>query len=59
MARIWRDGQKHTAYIYRFLTTGTIEEKIFQRQLTKLGLSEALMDEKETVNQFSKDQVTN
>jgi SNF2 family DNA or RNA helicase len=35
MARVWRDGQKKEVFIYRLLTTGTIEEKIFQRQLVK------------------------
>lgn len=30
LARIWRDGQPKTCYIYRLFTTGTIEEKIFQ-----------------------------
>jgi DNA repair and recombination protein RAD54B len=44
MARIHRDGQKRPVFIYRFLTTGAIDEKIFQRQVTKLGLSSSLMD---------------
>lgn len=43
MARIHRDGQKRHVYIYRLLTTGTIDEKIYQRQITKLGLSDQLM----------------
>ncbi|CAL1708125.1 unnamed protein product [Somion occarium] len=43
MARIHRDGQKRPVFIYRFLTAGTIDEKIFQRQVTKLGLSNSLM----------------
>ncbi|KAK0480358.1 P-loop containing nucleoside triphosphate hydrolase protein [Armillaria novae-zelandiae] len=43
MARCHRDGQKRPVYIYRFLTAGTIDEKIFQRQVTKLGLSNSLM----------------
>ena len=25
---MWRDGQKKRVYVYRFLTTGTIEEKV-------------------------------
>jgi hypothetical protein len=44
-ARIWRDGQKKTCYIYRMLATGSIEEKIFQRQVTKEGLASLVMEE--------------
>jgi SNF2 family DNA or RNA helicase len=43
-ARVWRDGQKKRTYVYRFLATGTIEEKVFQRQLSKEGLQEVLAD---------------
>ncbi|KAK9468397.1 SNF2 family N-terminal domain-containing protein [Lipomyces arxii] len=46
MARIHRDGQKRPVYIYRLLTTGCIDEKIYQRQLTKQGLADNLMDGK-------------
>ncbi|KAI8824145.1 Rad54b protein [Fimicolochytrium jonesii] len=48
MARIWRDGQRRPVKIYRFLSTGTIEERIYQRQLTKLGLSDSIIDQKAT-----------
>ncbi|GAB1288312.1 DNA repair and recombination protein RAD54B [Apodemus speciosus] len=44
MSRVWRDGQKHPVHIYRLLTTGTIEEKIYQRQISKQGLSGAVVD---------------
>uniref|UniRef100_T1J5D6 DNA repair and recombination protein RAD54-like n=1 Tax=Strigamia maritima TaxID=126957 RepID=T1J5D6_STRMM len=44
-ARVWRDGQTKTVHIYRFLTTGSIEEKIFQRQVSKQNLSDAVMDQ--------------
>ncbi|KAK4685820.1 hypothetical protein P7C73_g4319, partial [Tremellales sp. Uapishka_1] len=44
MARIHRDGQKKNVYIYRLLTTGTIDEKIYQRQITKTGLSDQMLD---------------
>lgn len=27
-ARVWRDGQKKRVFVYKFLTTGTIEEKV-------------------------------
>ncbi|NXD18830.1 RA54B protein, partial [Spelaeornis formosus] len=44
MARVWRDGQKHAVHIYRLLTTGSIEEKIYQRQISKQDLSGAVVD---------------
>uniref|UniRef100_A0A8C2JWM7 RAD54 homolog B n=2 Tax=Cyprinus carpio TaxID=7962 RepID=A0A8C2JWM7_CYPCA len=44
MARVWRDGQKKTVHTYRFLTTGSIEEKIYQRQVSKQGLSGTVVD---------------
>ncbi|KAN0065862.1 helicase [Thecaphora frezii] len=44
MARIHRDGQKKPCYIYRMLLSGTMDEKIYQRQLSKLALSDALMN---------------
>lgn len=46
MARVHRDGQKKQVYVYRFLSTGTIEEKIYQRQITKQGLSSSVVDAK-------------
>ncbi|XP_076321945.1 DNA repair and recombination protein RAD54-like okr [Tachypleus tridentatus] len=49
MARVWRDGQKKECFIYRLLTTGTIEEKIFQRQTHKKALSSCVVDNEENV----------
>ena len=54
MGRVWRDGQKKTVYIYRLLSTGTIEEKIFMRQVSKQGLSTNIVDS----NQDSKQHFT-
>lgn len=45
MARIWRKGQKKTVKIYRFLSTGTIDERIYQRQLSKLGMNSSIFDD--------------
>jgi len=45
MARIWRDGQKKQCYIYRLFTTGTIDEKVYQRQICKDGLSSMMVNE--------------
>jgi len=43
MARCHRDGQKRPVFVYRFLTAGAIDEKIYQRQVTKLALSDSLI----------------
>jgi len=51
-ARCWRDGQKKRCFTYRFLATGIVEEKIFQRQLSKEGL-QSVVDDKEQVNALS------
>ena len=45
MARVWRDGQKHAeVQIYRFVITGSIEEKMYQRQVSKQALSGTVVD---------------
>jgi hypothetical protein len=50
MSRVWRDGQRSTVYIYRFLCTATIDEKIYQRQMRKQELSLSVMhDQSESV----------
>jgi len=57
-ARCWRDGQKKRCFTYRFLATGTVEEKIFQRQLSKEGL-QSVVDDKEQVNELSSKDLKN
>ncbi|XP_020681684.1 DNA repair and recombination protein RAD54 isoform X1 [Dendrobium catenatum] len=44
-ARVWRDGQKKRVYIYRFLSTGSIEEKVYQRQMAKEGLQKVIQQD--------------
>ncbi|XP_039172560.1 protein CHROMATIN REMODELING 25 [Eucalyptus grandis] len=48
-ARVWRDGQKKRVYIYRFLSAGTIEEKVYQRQISKEGLQKVIQQETSTL----------
>ncbi|KAK3207941.1 hypothetical protein GRF29_96g919260 [Pseudopithomyces chartarum] len=56
LARVWRDGQKKDCFVYRFIATGTIEEKIFQRQSHKQSLSSCVVDASEDVERhFSLD----
>lgn len=57
MARIHRDGQKRPCFIYRFVMAGGLDEKIWQRQVTKLGLASNVMDQKGGANCFSQDEL--
>ncbi|XP_045212633.2 DNA excision repair protein ERCC-6-like [Mercenaria mercenaria] len=41
--RAWRIGQKRQVTIYRLLTTGTIEEKIYHRQIFKQFLTNRVL----------------
>ncbi|XP_054724428.1 DNA repair and recombination protein RAD54-like [Uloborus diversus] len=53
MARVWRDGQKKECFVYRLLSTGSIDEKILLRQTHKKGLSSCVVDEEEVTRHFS------
>lgn len=58
LARVWRDGQKKNCFIYRLFSTGTIEEKIYQRQICKDGLSTMIVsDDSSLKDSLSADQV--
>ncbi|GAA5969918.1 hypothetical protein JCM8115_006028 [Rhodotorula mucilaginosa] len=52
LARVWRDGQKKDCFVYRFVATGTVEEKIFQRQSHKQNLSSVVVDSKEDMERY-------
>ncbi|XP_062543930.1 DNA repair and recombination protein RAD54B-like [Armigeres subalbatus] len=50
MSRIWRDGQTRTVFIYRLITAFSIEEKIYQRQISKSSLSGSVVDLKQNLS---------
>ncbi|EWC46515.1 hypothetical protein DRE_04238 [Drechslerella stenobrocha 248] len=53
--RSWRLGQKHEVRIYRLLSRGTIEEKIYQRQLYKQFLTKKILEDPEQRRVFRMD----
>jgi DNA repair and recombination protein RAD54B len=57
MARIHRDGQKLPCKVYRFLVQGGLDEKIYQRQVMKMGLANAVVDNKASASSFSKEEL--
>ena len=64
MARIHREGQKRPCRIYRFILKGSVEERIWQRQVTKLGLADSVMEmgaggsgKSSSVAQFSREEL--
>ena len=54
-ARVWRDGQRKKVYEYRFFATGSIDEKIYQRQLSKDGLASIVNGTGNATTSFSQD----
>ncbi|KAK6528081.1 hypothetical protein TWF281_009338 [Arthrobotrys megalospora] len=53
--RSWRLGQKNEVRIYRLLSRGTIEEKIYQRQLYKQFLTKKILEDPEQRRVFRMD----
>lgn len=49
VSRAHRMGQRHSVFVYRFITTGTVEEQVLQVQGDKKSLVEAVMGKNHTL----------
>jgi hypothetical protein len=55
--RCYRYGQQRSVFAYRFLTEGSMEERVYSRAVNKTGLALRVVDDKNIRKSFSKKEV--
>lgn len=57
VCRIYRYGQTKRCYIYRLVSSNTMEKKIYYRQISKQGISDRVVDELSLTENFCKSDI--
>ncbi|GFR72897.1 helicase ARIP4-like [Elysia marginata] len=59
ICRVYRFGQVKSSYVYRLITENTLERRIYDRQISKQGMSDRIVDDMNPENKLTRRQVEN
>lgn len=58
VCRVYRYGQQKTCHIYRLVTDNTMEKKIYDRQISKQGMSDRVVDKLNPIQSITRADVS-